>query len=119
MQKLRDRELVDYRAVAKLKRKVLESLYRNQKIELPTQGLRDFAVFEALKEELGPDWRRWPGQYRSPRSTAVRNFASKYQSRVGVHAWVQSVAREQLDGVQRRALELGMPVGLYVDLALG
>ena len=28
-------------------------------------------------------------------------------------------ARQQLDLVQRRAQELGMPIGLYFDLALG
>src|SRR6185369_4913426 len=39
--------------------------------------------------------------------------------RIAFHGWLQHVAREQLDAVQARALELGMPVGLYVDLALG
>ncbi len=35
------------------------------------------------------------------------------------HAWLQHIARQQLDAAQRRAHELGMPIGLYVDLALG
>jgi 4-alpha-glucanotransferase len=38
---------------------------------------------------------------------------------VAFHAWLQMLARNQLDAAQRHAQELGMPLGLYVDLALG
>ncbi|MEA3192330.1 MAG: 4-alpha-glucanotransferase [Betaproteobacteria bacterium] len=117
--KLRDSELVDYPAVRKAKYQAFEKLYPGTAVRLPTKGLRDFAVFEALREELGDDWRRWPEEYRSPASPAVKRFAAKNTRRVGFHAWLQVRAREQLDAVQARALKLGMPVGLYVDLALG
>src|SRR5207253_8826499 len=39
--------------------------------------------------------------------------------RVAYHDWLQIITRAQLAAVQQRAHELGMPIGLYVDLALG
>jgi (1->4)-alpha-D-glucan 1-alpha-D-glucosylmutase len=120
---LREAELVDYAGVARAKLEVLDLLYQNQKkkprIELPTRELRDFAVFEALREKLGGPWQAWPREYRSPGSAAVRRFARQHRSRVGFYEYLQWNARAQLDAVQRRARELGMAVGLYVDLALG
>ena len=84
------------------------------------QELRDYALYEALREELGSGgWQSWPGQYHDPSSSAVSAFARKKKERVEFYAYVQWNARLQLDLVQRRALELGMPVGLYFDLALG
>ena len=117
--KLRDTALVDYSAVRKAKYAAFEKLYPGTKVHLPTKGLRDFALFEALREELGDDWRRWPEDYRSPASPAVKRFAAKHARRVAFHAWLQALARKQLHALQARALALGMPVGLYVDLALG
>src|SRR4029077_9659836 len=96
-----------------------EKLYPGIRVHLPAKGLQDFALFEALREELGDDWRRWPEEYRSPASPAVKRFAKKHARRVNFHAWLQALARKQLEAVQAHALALGMPVGLYVDLALG
>jgi 4-alpha-glucanotransferase len=117
--KLRDTELVDYGAVRQAKYTAFEKLYPGIRVHLPAKGLQDFALFEALREELGDDWRRWPEEYRSPASPMVKRFAKKCARRVNFHAWLQALAREQLDAVQAHALALGMPVGLYVDLALG
>ena len=75
--KRRDSELVDYPAVRKLKYEAFELLFKNSSVsKLKTKGLRDFAVFEALREELGDDWRRWPEDYRSPSSPAVKRFTA-------------------------------------------
>ncbi|OAI51140.1 hypothetical protein AYO46_08670 [Betaproteobacteria bacterium SCGC AG-212-J23] len=115
--KLRDTELVDYPAVRKAKYAAFESIFR--KISFSEKPKHDFALFEALREALGDDWRRWPEEYRSPASPAVKRFAARNARRVSFHAWLQALARKQLDAVQARALKLGMPVGLYVDLALG
>lgn len=117
---LRDAELVDYEAVRRLKLEVLEAVFKKQKrkVALPARGLRDFAVFEALREKYGGGWQSWPEPYRDPRSAKVAAFA-KDNPRVAFHAWLQWLAREQLDAAQRYAHELGMPIGLYVDLALG
>jgi len=115
---LRNAQLVDYEGVRKLKLEVLGLLFKNKTYSL-TKGAKAFALFEALREKLGDDWRRWPERYRDPRSAAVRMFARKHRRRVAFHEYLQAAARRQLDSLQRRALELGMPIGLYVDLALG
>ena len=115
--KLRDTPLVDYPAVRKAKYAAFESIFK--KISFSEKPKHDFALFEALREELGDDWRRWPEEYRSPATPAVRHFAAKHARRVNFHGWLQVLARRQLDAVQAHALRLGMPVGLYVDLALG
>jgi len=118
LHKLRDAKLVDYEGVRRAKLEVLARLYDKAPRNLP-RPVRDFALFEALAEKLGGNWQQWPAEYRNPRSAAVARFARTNAGRVGFHAWLQAKAREQLDAVQKRALELGMPVGLYVDLALG
>jgi (1->4)-alpha-D-glucan 1-alpha-D-glucosylmutase len=119
--KLRAAELVDYAGVAAAKQEVLELVFRSTrpKGNGQTRELRDFAVFEALREKLGGGWQQWPEKYRDPGSPEVRRFIEKHRRRVAFHAFVQARAREQLDAVQARALALGMPAGLYFDLALG
>jgi (1->4)-alpha-D-glucan 1-alpha-D-glucosylmutase len=116
LQRLRGAELVDYPGVSRAKLEVLELLFRETR-RRPRPS--SFSVFEALRERFGYGWERWPAQYRDPDSKAVKAFARKNAHRVAFHEYLQRQARAQLDAVQRRALELGMPIGLYVDLALG
>ena len=117
LDQLRKAPLVDYAGVTVLKRNVLELIFKQAKPKVPAPST--FAVFEALREKFGGGWESWPREYRDPRSSAVKTFAKKNAQRVAFHEWVQRIARAQLEGVQQRALELGMPIGLYVDLALG
>jgi len=116
LKKLRGAKLVDYEGVRRAKHEVFESLFPEGRNRGPHTT---FALFEALAEKFGGNWQEWPREYRHPRSAAVGRFARANARRVGFHAWLQRRAREQLDAAQKRALELGMPVGLYVDLALG
>ncbi|HET7365973.1 MAG TPA: 4-alpha-glucanotransferase, partial [Burkholderiales bacterium] len=117
LEQLRRAPLVDYAGVATLKAHVLGLVFRDAKPAVSEAST--FAIYETLREEHGGGWERWPREYRDPDSRAVRKFAERHARRVAYHEWVQRVARAQLEGVQRRAHELGMPVGLYVDLALG
>jgi (1->4)-alpha-D-glucan 1-alpha-D-glucosylmutase len=122
IERLREAELVDYAGVWTAKREALELAFRDagpQRAEPMPREIREYALFEALREDLGAPWQSWPREYQSPRSPAVRRFARRHAPRVRFHAWLQREARVQLDAAQRHALELGMPVGLYVDLALG
>jgi len=117
LEQLRRAPLVNYAGVATLKAHVLGLVFRDAR---PSMGKPStFAIYEALREEHGSGWERWPREYRDPQSAAVRKFAERHARRVAYHDWLQALARAQLEGVQRRAHELGMPVGLYVDLALG
>jgi (1->4)-alpha-D-glucan 1-alpha-D-glucosylmutase len=121
LQSLRKADLVDYLGVARAKLEVLELIFKHSKpsVELPTKGLRDFAVFEALREKFGGGWPAWPAEFQNPDSKSVKAFAKKHAKRVAFHAYLQWNARQQLEAAQRHAQELGMPLGLYVDLALG
>jgi (1->4)-alpha-D-glucan 1-alpha-D-glucosylmutase len=114
---LRDADLVDYEGVRAAKLETLESIFRTTKPRVQVSGT--FPVFEALREKFGGGWMSWPKQHQDPRSAQVRDFSRKNQKRVAFHAWLQQIARKQLDDVQRHMRELGMPLGLYVDLALG
>ncbi len=120
--KLRAAELVDYAGVRAAKYEALELAFRDagpaRAPPIP-EAIRQYALFEALRERYGAPWQSWPREYRRPQSAAVRRFARRHAGRVRFHAWLQREARAQLDAAQRRALALGMPVGLYVDLALG
>ena len=114
---LRRTPLVNYAGVGTLKAHVLELVFRDAKPAAVPPST--FAIYEALREEHGGGWESWPREYRRPDSPAVKAFAKKQARRIAFHDWVQSAARAQLEALQRRAHELGMPIGLYVDLALG
>jgi len=87
-------------------------------------ALRDFATFLALADRFegatgGRDWRRWPGDLRSPDSPAVARFRETHAVAVERHAWLQFELDRQLGEVSRFARDSGLALGLYTDLALG
>ncbi len=130
-------ELVDYEAVARLKRKALEAefarfqadhLTRAAAFETFTRNrgrrLEDFALFEALSEHMMSEgrscgWHGWPEDFKDKGSAAVRRFRERHPDRILFHMWLQWIAREQLANVQARAQAAGMRLGLYIDLAVG
>jgi len=127
IERLRSTELLDYEGVRRVKSAALERLFRRLEdrkgLEAfrrgASRGVRTYALYEALREKHGGGWQGWPREYHDPDGAAVKAFAGKHAKRIDFHLWLQWRAREQLDAVQRRALERGMPIGLYVDLALG
>lgn len=92
-----------------------------------TQGesLDRYAIYAALSEHFQRSsppiwvWRAWPVEYQHPDNDAVQAFAMRHRDRIRFHQYVQWVAEEQLAEISRVAVDLGMPVGLYHDLALG
>ncbi|MBC7794429.1 MAG: 4-alpha-glucanotransferase [Clostridia bacterium] len=140
LDRVRSSELVDYPAVAKLKRRVLELAYvyfRNHCYaadtprgarfrafkELGGERLRLHALNEALQEHLGSDevwgWPVWPEAYRDPGSPEVSAFAVENEDRVDFFIYLQWLADGQLVRAAETAKGSGMAVGLYVDLAVG
>ncbi|MGE5640274.1 MAG: malto-oligosyltrehalose synthase [Clostridia bacterium] len=127
IERLKAAPLVDYDGVRAAKLQALELAYRALRdrkglaafARSASRELRDFAIFEALREKFGGGWPGWPEPYRSPSSSAVRAFEKKNRKRVDFHLWLQWRARQQLDAAQAACQAAGMPVGLYVDLALG
>ncbi len=89
------------------------------------EPLEMFALFQTLTEEMRRQhplvwaWREWPEPYRLPQSASVAAFRVTHRPRIRFHQYLQWVAAEQLGMVATRARALGMPVGLYHDLALG
>lgn len=84
------------------------------------------ALFEAVSLHMvrsshGAGWMSWPQDYRSPHGSGVRTLLedAEFRRDVAFHAWLQHLANEQLDRVNREAREAGLRVGLYLDLAVG
>ncbi|MDP9240651.1 MAG: 4-alpha-glucanotransferase [Actinomycetota bacterium] len=78
-------------------------------------ALDGFALFSALAEVHGPDWREWPESLRDPAGPAAAAALVEHRERVEFHAWLQLLCDEQLAAAQ----PAGMPVGIVHDLAVG
>ena len=130
---------LDYEAVMRLKMPALEALHRSLVQQhrgrgtargkayaayLAEQGqpLEDFATFCVLEEHFRGDaesWREWPEPYRDARSDTVAEFRGQHAEQVDLHRWLQFELDRQLGEAALRARNAGMPIGLYVDLAIG
>jgi 4-alpha-glucanotransferase len=149
LETLKKSDTVEYDRVAALKRQVMDALFstfeerhfrkegarlvpctrRSKDFEqfLREEGeeLETFALFQALDELFSTQvpplrmWQEWPDAYRHPASPASREFLQAHRRQVRFHQYVQWVAHQQLKRVHQWTHEIGMPVGLYHDLALG
>ncbi|MGD9410105.1 MAG: malto-oligosyltrehalose synthase, partial [Thiohalocapsa sp.] len=94
--------------------------------------LQRFALFQAIAEQLAAkppadtasvaqtgSFDHWPAAYRDPQSPEVLSFAREHAERVDFFAWLQWLARQQLDAAAVRCESLGMQHGLCLDLAVG
>jgi 4-alpha-glucanotransferase len=88
-------------------------------------GLLDrFATWCALDEWIHKRdpgiwiWPDWPEEYREPESPAVREFARKHWRLVLLYKWIQWHVDQQVARAQEHALDRGLSIGLYHDLAL-
>lgn len=93
-------------------------------VEREGRSLENFATFLALAEHLepdaeSPDWRRWPLPYRRPDSPEVARFRQTHGEAVSFHRWIQFELDRQLEETARTARDLGLPIGVYADLAIG
>lgn len=138
---LRALDNVDYAWVSSLKLKVLQLLFENfvavgsqsearrlsYKAFLLEQGeaLEKHALYDALHEHFFKQdpqlwgWPVWPEAFREPNSPEVLEFSNQYRSKVEFYKYLQFCAFEQLRDAQRTALDSGMSVGIYLDLAVG
>ncbi len=144
--KARASELVDYPAVAALKRPVLELLFRSFQARhlgpaaagtpstrvaafraFQAEGGRQlyrFALFETLHEHIfGRDftrwnWQEWPPGFRDPASPEVAAFAADHADRVTFFQYLQWLADDQLAEAAAKARAAGLTFGFYRDLAV-
>jgi 4-alpha-glucanotransferase len=134
---LRAAPYVEYERVARLKRVFLKLLFRtflrdggatDQRFReyLVQEGepLRLFATHAALDEAMHArdrnvwNWSGWPDEFQDPTSAEVAEFAGSHWRCILFYQWVQWRIDRQLERAQATALRLGMPIGLYHDLAL-
>ncbi|MDW4498951.1 4-alpha-glucanotransferase [Sulfitobacter sp. D35] len=124
LERLRASDTVLHAAHKRAHRKMLEMLYDifgreagsraaesfDAYAEAATPATLRFVAYEALSERHGADWRTWP------RDVSAEDAP---EDRARFHLWLQWVAERQLQRAQTRALDSGMPLGLYLDLAVG
>lgn len=94
--------------------------YQKEAGELLTR----FGLYCALNEHLhaaNPDlwiWTNWPREYQNPESPEVQAFAKKHWRLVLFYQYAAWQTGEQLAAAQKHALDAGLGIGLYHDLAL-
>ncbi|NUH35480.1 4-alpha-glucanotransferase [Streptomyces samsunensis] len=127
---LRDGALIDRDAVWALKREALElvrtvplgpgrrAAYCDFLAERG-QALEDHALWCALAETHGPEWRAWPGGLADPRSADTARARVEHLDRTDFHCWLAWLTDTQLAAAQRAARDAGMDIGLVHDLAVG
>jgi malto-oligosyltrehalose synthase/4-alpha-glucanotransferase len=139
--RLRSAARVDYAGVAACKRRMFELLFghfRDQHLahdsdyaaqfhrfqEAGGKRLRLFATFEALRRQFAntgaaASWPSWPEPFRDPDSAAVAEFVERNEDRVRFFEYLQWHSERQLLHCQSQAREAGMPIGIYLDVAVG
>ncbi len=139
---VRRKEYVDYAGVAALKLKVLGALFevyqqnyltgktpqREAFAEFVTLGgesLDMLAVYDVMQEhlkELGEPswgWPVFPEKFKEYHKPEVAKFAKKNKQRVQFYQFLQWQAALQLEQANQVAVDAGMTIGLYRDLAVG
>jgi 4-alpha-glucanotransferase len=142
LHELRAQDYVDYRGVTDLKLEILALLFedfrdrhlaglsergRRFRAFVAAQGaaLQLHARFDALdrhfRQTMGcaSGWLSWPEEFRDVNGSAATRFAFEQPAAVEYYAYLQWLAHEQLTAAQELTRELGMPIGLYGDYAVG
>ncbi len=142
---LREAAFIDHAGVSAVKLELLQDLYLHFRTRGGTSNpstpdpevkafrqfreahgmtLHQHALFEALQEHLHRadpavwGWPAWPANLHDPQSPAVKAFALEHAERISFYQYIQWQAARQLDVVSACCGEAGMPVGLYLDLAV-
>ncbi|MBA6251904.1 MULTISPECIES: 4-alpha-glucanotransferase [unclassified Colwellia] len=140
---VRNTELIDYPGVADVKFEIIELLFEDfiqanndQNVSATYQEFSDFkaeqgddllllTTFDALYEYFrmidsnAYGWKMWPSEFQSPHSAQVAAFQQQHAKRLDYFAFLQWLAHRQLTDVAALTEQAGMPIGLYLDLAVG
>jgi 4-alpha-glucanotransferase len=131
--RLRNADLVDYIGVAALKTEALRSAYKRFRANPDPkrqadfeafrrergESLTRFAAFETLRRRFQSVWWEWPAEWRRPKAGVIKRVRAEAGDEIGYHEYVQWLAERQLAACHAEARRLGLPVGLYIDLAVG
>ena len=133
VERLRRRDIVDYDGVAKAKTRALnvayEAFLRQGSIErrqafdrfrhASGSTLVRFGCFEWLRRKFGHPWWEWPQAWRRVDDEKLAALRQSEAISIGLFEFVQWLAHEQLDRCRARASERRLPLGLYLDIAVG
>jgi len=130
---LQERDIVDYVGVALLKRKTFRGAYlsfrdhgtldrraafdefRHRRGE----ALSFYAAFEVLRRKFDKPWWEWPAQWRAPSAQMLQSLQAMHAAELTYFEFVQWIAHEQLAACRDKAERAALPIGLYLDLAVG
>src|SRR5262245_24840205 len=131
--RLRRQDMVDYDGVANAKLRALELAYeafvREGTVErhdafqrfrrAAGSTLVRFACFETLRRKFGHPWWEWPAAWRRAQDQNLATLRQTDAASIGLFEFVQWMAHDQLDRCRAKARERGLPLGLYLDIAVG
>ena len=132
--RLQNSELVDYAGVAALKQRALRLAFARFRMRTTPERkssfdafrqqrgrtLSRFACFEVLRRQYRSAWWEWPEPWRRPDDDALAEFRrGEHANAIAFVEFVQWCAHEQLQDCVSLAEELDLPVGLYLDIAVG
>jgi 4-alpha-glucanotransferase len=130
---LRATEFVDYAGVARAKLTGLRAAYERFSSSGASERRADFedyrkeqgeallrfSCFECLRRHYADQpWPQWPQPWRRPDSANLRAFRKEHQDECEFQEYLQWIADRQLRACQDAASHNGMPIGLYIDLAV-
>jgi 4-alpha-glucanotransferase len=78
-----------------------------------------FAAFAVLHQRFGPPWWHWPEEWRRPSPEKLEEVWRSDPVEMDFYAFVQWVADRQLAACRDTARQMNMPIGLYLDVAVG
>jgi len=134
IERARVEDFVDYRRVAELKHEAMRLAFSSFKITAASDRQRDFddyrraegarlsrfACFEMLRRKYAGPWRDWPDDWSSPDDDALLALRQGPDAdAIEFVEYQQWIAHAQLSECRDLATELGMPIGLYLDIAVG
>ena len=135
-------DYVDYGLVAHLKYEFLELLFEHftanhlnkdssrarafrKYCENRGESLKQHALYEVIYTHYKAidfnnwGWPCWEDLFQQSDSNAVNEFASQNQNKIDYFMYLQWLAEQQLAEAQQAAVDAGMLVGIYRDLAVG
>ena len=129
----RKQDFVGYTYVTKAKIQALALAYENFRTHgtdarrqqfdefLRERGpmLASFAAFELLRRRFGTPWWEWPKEWQRPDENALARLRATEADQLDYFKFVQWIAHQQLAACRDKANRLGLPIGLYLDLAVG
>ena len=136
IKKIQQAEFIDYSLVFDVKLSLLRLMYKyfyTNEILVRSKRALDFKCFkegegkslmnlclyEALLEDRVPNSDTWGSGLDDCESLEVKKWSAKHKTKVDFYAYVHWIAERQLKDVQDSAKNLGMNIGMYLDIPVG